>query len=64
MNEFDEIMAEFESTMDEFDDIMTEYEAEMAQFRTLIDGAAGQTEYDRVMDAYRTGGPTVQAGAD
>lgn len=64
MNEFDEIMAKFEATMDEFDDIMADYEAEMTAFRTLIDGDVGQTEYDRVMNAYRTGGPAVQAGAD
>lgn len=64
MNDFDAIMDEFESTMEEFEETFAEFEKEMQQYHEILGKTDSQTEYDRVMNAYRDDTVTVRAGAD
>lgn len=63
MNDFDAIMAEFESTMHEFERTIADYEAEMEEYRTLVSGT--QPEADNTPASPGTDGRVeARAGAD
>lgn len=64
MNDFDEIMAEFETTMDAFEETYAAYEQEMEAFDVLMAESATVTDHGPVSSTEAQNGAFTPAGAD